>query len=383
MRSRWPASSVPVLLAGSVRPSSRSRPHAPGSPPCGAARGMAPALGDQREGHVRQRFELAHDAVAAAMAPGAPGAAAQRVLEDAQRKLPLERLDRRVERVAHRDVHAARSVGVRAGALAAAERLVVGEARVAEREVVHRALALRAPERAEHEVGDARGGLDVARRHRSAGARVEQRSLGGAHLDRAVRAGGRRDVRVGEHAHREQARRARDRERAVEVARVLLGAAGEVQQQPLAVDRRRAGAARRSPSGASSTSSRVQLAVRQRRQAGAGATLGVVEHGVGRLAQALGSDAAGQLAQALGAGAVGGELGAQVGPALPRLAHARDELLERSRRPAAAARSRRPPRPACGCRPASSPARALPRRRGARGWRRSPSSAAARARTPA
>src|SRR5271167_2525139 len=118
---------------------------------------VAAALGDQREGHLRERFDLPHDAVAAAMEPAAAGAAAQGVLGDAQREFALERLDGRVQGVAHRDVHAARAVGVRAGALAAAEGLVVGEERVPEREVVHRALAERPPERLEHEVGDARG----------------------------------------------------------------------------------------------------------------------------------------------------------------------------------------------------------------------------------
>src|SRR3712207_7579858 len=52
-----------------------------------------------------------------------------------------------------RSMHAARAVGALARALPAAERLVVGEAVVAEREVVHRALAQRAAERAQHEVG--------------------------------------------------------------------------------------------------------------------------------------------------------------------------------------------------------------------------------------
>jgi N-methylhydantoinase B len=49
--------------------------------------------------------------------------------------------------------------------LAAAERLVVGEAVVAEGEVVHRPLAEGAAERGEDEVGDPRGRLDVATRH--------------------------------------------------------------------------------------------------------------------------------------------------------------------------------------------------------------------------
>ena len=93
-----------------------------------AGRRVAAPLGDQREAHLVQRLELAHDAVAAAVPPGAARAAPQRVLDRAQRELELERLDRRVERVRHRHVHGARAVGVGARALAAAERLVVGEA---------------------------------------------------------------------------------------------------------------------------------------------------------------------------------------------------------------------------------------------------------------
>src|SRR3954447_13123998 len=50
------------------------------------------ALGKQREGHVLQRLALAHDAVAAAEAPGAAAAAAQLVARHAQREGLLERL---------------------------------------------------------------------------------------------------------------------------------------------------------------------------------------------------------------------------------------------------------------------------------------------------
>ncbi len=60
--------------------------------------------------------------------PAAAAAPAHRELADADRKLALERLDRGVQRVRHRHVDRARAVGVGAGALAAAERLVVGEA---------------------------------------------------------------------------------------------------------------------------------------------------------------------------------------------------------------------------------------------------------------
>ncbi len=171
---RWPSPAA-------ARPSSSV---APGGSVAAAARPRAGAW--RRRSAISEKLisssasQLAHDAVAAAVTARAARAAAQRVLDDAQRELALERLDRRVQRVAHRDVHAARPVGVRARALAAAERLVVGEALVAEREVVHRALALRAPERAQHEIGDARGGLDVAGRDRCARAARSGRCPAGA-----------------------------------------------------------------------------------------------------------------------------------------------------------------------------------------------------------
>src|SRR6266487_7141315 len=92
-----------------------------------AARRMPPALGDQREAHRRQRLELANDAVAAAMAAAAAAPAPEPELADPQGELCLERLDGRVKRVRHRDVDRARPVCVRAGALPAADRLVVRE----------------------------------------------------------------------------------------------------------------------------------------------------------------------------------------------------------------------------------------------------------------
>ena len=112
---------------------------------------------------------------------------------------------------------------------------------------------------------------------------------------------------------------------------MLGGAAGEVEQQPLALHR-----------GAQAQHEvaldRLQHVLRhmhpvgERRQAGAGAPLGVVEHGVEPLAQPRDPDALRELAQALRADPVGGELGAQVGAALLRLAHARDEPLDLLRR---------------------------------------------------
>ena len=199
--SPTPSARAPRRRGGCVRGAPGSPPSAPG----GAWRRRS--VSSEKLMSV-EGLELAHDAVAAAMTPGAARPAAQRVLGHAQRELELERLDGRVERVRHRDVDGARPVGVRAGALAAAERLVVGPRVGAEGEVVHGALAQRAAEGAEHEVGHARRRLDVAAGDRRGRARVEQRALGRDDRDRAVGAGAGRDVGVGEHAHGEQARAA-------------------------------------------------------------------------------------------------------------------------------------------------------------------------------
>ncbi len=73
----------------------------------------------------------------------------------------------------------------------------------------------------------------------------------------------------------------------------------------------------------------MQLAVGERGDAGARAPLGVVEHGVGRFAQALAPEAFGKRREACAADAVGRKLRAQVGAPLGRLAHLRDELVDR------------------------------------------------------
>src|SRR4051794_18986341 len=84
---------------------------------------MSAALAYERVMQVGQRLQLAYDAVAALVLARAARASPQRVLGHPQRELQLQRLHRRVERVRHRDVHAARPVRVLAGALAAAQRL--------------------------------------------------------------------------------------------------------------------------------------------------------------------------------------------------------------------------------------------------------------------
>jgi len=289
---------------------------------------MPPALRQERERHLLERLELAHDPVAAMEPARAARAAAHGIASDAQGELELQRLHRRVQRVAHGDVHPRRAVGVRARSLASAECLVVGEALVAEREVVHRPLAERTTEGRQHEVRHPRGGLHVAARHRGAGARVQHAPLGHADGQRPVGTGARRDVRVGEDAQGEQASRACHGQRAVEVALVLAGAAREVEHELVAPDRRgqaqlEIALARLEQVG------RLPRAVLERGKAGARAPLGVVEDGVGRRAQRPGADPARELAQAARPGAVGGELGPQVGAALGGLAHAPGQLVDR------------------------------------------------------
>ena len=128
IRSRSPGRSSPAAFEGSGSPFSRFRP--------------GRAVGRRRRGRrgaCRRRSVISVKRIGASASssrtipspprcsPGAAAAAAQRKLAHPQRELGLERLDRGVERVRHRHVDGARPVGVRAGALAAADRLVVGE----------------------------------------------------------------------------------------------------------------------------------------------------------------------------------------------------------------------------------------------------------------
>ena len=147
-----------------------------------------------------------------------------------------------------------------------------------------------------------------------------------------------------------------------------LPAKSRISRSPASTARRRSS---RSPSGASSTS---RGAERCRRAAppgrrGCGARCSRAPR---RWPRAAGPRrGAGELGQALRAGAVGGELGAQVGTALGRLAHARHELLDRPlvERPRGDHDALLLERAAVGGHRAR--ARGRPRRRDARGWRRS------------
>src|SRR5262249_20933126 len=155
------------------------------APVAAARRALAP-LAQDREPAVLERAQLADDAVAAAMRAAATATETQRVALDTERVRELQRLDRSRQRVRHRDVHARRPVRIPACALAAADRLVVGEAVVPDRDVVHRALTLRghrhgAAERGEDDIDDAARRLDVAACDRGGRARVDEAARGRMH----------------------------------------------------------------------------------------------------------------------------------------------------------------------------------------------------------
>src|SRR4051812_47485222 len=103
-----------------------------------AARRMTAALSDERQPARLEHPQLANDAVAAPMPAAASRAEPQRMPLDADRIRELQRLRRSREGVRHRHVHTGGTVRIRARPLAAPDRLVVGEAIVPEREVVHR-----------------------------------------------------------------------------------------------------------------------------------------------------------------------------------------------------------------------------------------------------
>src|SRR4051794_18656117 len=103
----------------------------------GSARAVAAALGHEAPAAVGQHAVDAHHAVAAGIAAGPARPRPHRIALDPKRILALERLDRRVQRIRHRDVNGAGPGAGRPAALAAAQRFVVGEPRRPERDVVH------------------------------------------------------------------------------------------------------------------------------------------------------------------------------------------------------------------------------------------------------
>src|SRR2546426_485587 len=178
------------------------------------------------------------------MPAGTAGSASQRVAPYSQRILELERLDGGRERVRHRHVHAARPVRRRARPLAATDRLVVGEAVVAERHVVHRPLALRRnvdrfAEGAHDDVDDARGRLDVAGRDGGRRPCVDKTAFRRGDVHRRERTTGGGEIRIYQDSHDVEARRPRDGQRTVEIAVVLLRSSREVDPDGIARNRDR------------------------------------------------------------------------------------------------------------------------------------------------
>src|SRR5688572_11457231 len=74
-------------LRGQLLAVEQVAPARAGLAPVRAARRVAPALGEQREAHLVERLQLAHDAVAAAVAAGAAGVAADGVLDNTHGEL--------------------------------------------------------------------------------------------------------------------------------------------------------------------------------------------------------------------------------------------------------------------------------------------------------
>ena len=157
----------------------------------------------------------------------------------------LEHLGVGDARVGHVRVDARGAVEAGPRARAAADRLVVAEARVAEGHVVHRALARGGEaERAEQHVDDALRGLDVAADHRRARAADRAASRAARDLDRREAAAVERNALGDQTAQHVEHGRAHHRARRVQVARRRAAPVpAKSIAHALAVDRR----ARRTP----------------------------------------------------------------------------------------------------------------------------------------
>ena len=109
---------------------------------------------------------------------------------------------------------------------------------------------------------------------------------------------------------------------------MLRGAAAEVEHQALAPDNRPQAQLEIAIGGLEHVH-RAAYTVGQRGDACPRAALGVIQHRVGRGPQPCGAVAARELGEAQRPEAVGGQLRAQVRAPLSRLAHLRDDLLDR------------------------------------------------------
>ena len=210
------------------------------------------------------------------------------------------------------------------------------KALVPERDVVHRPLPLRGhrqrlAEGAEDDVDDPRRRLGVAGDDGRGRAGVDEAALGRGHRHRRERAARRGQIRLGQAADDEVAGGARDRERAVEVVRVLRRRAREVDVDLVAGDLDRA-ADRELAVDRFDDVLRRPAPVGERGDRGANHPLRVRVQLVHRRGDALASAARAQLVDPPLGEPVRGHLRPQVAAALVRVARVRDEERQRPRR---------------------------------------------------
>ncbi len=197
-----------------------------------AVRREAPAARQDRRGHRLEKSDAPDRPVAAA--PAAPAARAAADLEalEQHREAPFEHFGIGEPGIGHVGLHHVRAVKARAGARAARYGLVVLEAGVAEREIIHRALGRRHhAERAVQRVGHALRGLDVARDDRRRVSRAQHAALRNEDLERLQAAGVEGNVLVDEGPEDVEHRGHRHRGRRIEIVRQLRRGAGEVDRR--------------------------------------------------------------------------------------------------------------------------------------------------------
>ena len=213
--------------------------------------------------------------------------------------------------------HLALGVEHRPGATAARDGFVVLVMRAAESEVVHRALAGgHHTQRAQQRVGDAGGGLHIARHYRSRWARVQHRAFRDDHLERLQAARIERDVVVHQRAEHVEHCSHTHGGGGVEVVGLLRAGAGEV-DLGRALGRVHTD---RHLDLRTVVQRQGELAILQQRDGAAHRLLSVVLHMAHVGAYDIQAKLAHHLAQLLHALLVGGDLGLQVGQVLLRVA---------------------------------------------------------------
>jgi hypothetical protein len=210
-----------------------------------AERVFRPPRGEEGDLHGFQEGEPALAAIAAAPASRAAGAMADAVMIDADRVATFQHFWVGHARIGHVGVDRALAgkavaLGVHARPGAAADRLVILVAVIAEGEIVHRALggghAARCPEQG---IDDQLAGLHIARHDSGRRARIEQAAIRDDQLDRLQTALVQRNGVAHQAAEDVEHRRAGDRGGGVEIAVALGRGAGEIhgRRAVIAVDR--------------------------------------------------------------------------------------------------------------------------------------------------